>query len=74
MLETFQDRLVTELRLTRASTIDEAGLVLRNFCWKCRGLPGNVLDPGRFSSGGHGPTTPVSRCPLGSSPSVGRPA
>ena len=35
MLETFQDRLVTELRLTRASTIDEASLLLRNFCWKC---------------------------------------
>ena len=28
MLETFQDRLVTELRLARASSIDEAGLVL----------------------------------------------
>ena len=31
MLETFQDRLVTELRLTRASTIDEASLVLQEF-------------------------------------------
>ena len=31
MLETFQDRLVTELRLARASSIDEAGLVLQEF-------------------------------------------
>ena len=44
MLETFQDRLVTELNLAAASTIDEAGLVLRNLCWKRqgerRGFPG----------------------------------
>ena len=40
MLETFQDRLVTELNLAAASTIDEAGLVLRNFCWKCQGSAG----------------------------------
>ena len=32
MLETFQDRLVTELRLAGASTIDEASLVLQEFC------------------------------------------
>ena len=31
MLETFQDRLVTELRLASASTIDQAGLVLKEF-------------------------------------------
>ncbi len=31
MLETFQDRLVTELRLARVSSIDEAGLVLQEF-------------------------------------------
>ena len=31
MLETFQDRLVTELRLAGASSIDEAGLVLQEF-------------------------------------------
>ena len=31
MLETFQDRLVTELRLARTSSIDEAGLVLQEF-------------------------------------------
>ena len=31
MLETFQDRLVTELRLAGASTIDEASLVLQEF-------------------------------------------
>ena len=31
MLETFQDLLVTELRLARASSIDEAGLVLQEF-------------------------------------------
>ena len=31
MLETFQNRLVTELRLARASSIDEAGLVLQEF-------------------------------------------
>ena len=31
MLETFQDRLVTELRLARASSIDEASLVLQEF-------------------------------------------
>ena len=31
MLETFQDRLVTELRLAGASTIDDAGLVLQEF-------------------------------------------
>ena len=31
MLETFQDRLVTELRLAGASTIDEASLVLAEF-------------------------------------------
>ena len=36
MLETFQDWLVTELNLAAASTINEAGLVLRNFCWKCQ--------------------------------------
>ena len=31
MLETFQDRLVTELRLAGASTIDEANMVLQEF-------------------------------------------
>ena len=31
MLETFQDRLTTELRLAGASTIDEASLVLQEF-------------------------------------------
>ncbi len=31
MLETFQDRLVTELRLADASTIDQASLVLQEF-------------------------------------------
>ena len=31
MLETFQERLATELRLAGASTIDEASLVLRDF-------------------------------------------
>ncbi len=31
MLETFQDRLVTELRLAQASSIDEASLVLNEF-------------------------------------------
>ena len=31
MLETFQDRLVTELRLAKVSSIDEAGLVLQEF-------------------------------------------
>ena len=31
MLETFQDRLVTELRLAGASTIDQASLVLKEF-------------------------------------------
>ena len=31
MLETFQDRLVTELRLAGASNIDEASLVLREY-------------------------------------------
>ena len=31
MLETFQDRLATELRLAGASTIDEASLVLHEF-------------------------------------------
>ena len=31
MLETFQDRLVTELRLAGASNIDEASLVLRDY-------------------------------------------
>ena len=35
MLETFQDRLVTELRLARASSIDEAGLVLQEFLPRC---------------------------------------
>ena len=32
MLETFQDRLVTELRLAGASSIDKASLVLQEFC------------------------------------------
>ena len=31
MLETFQDRLVTELRLADACTIDEASVVLQEF-------------------------------------------
>ena len=31
MLETFQDRLVTELRLAGASSFDEASLVLQEF-------------------------------------------
>ena len=64
MLKTLQERLETELHLTAASTIDEAGLVLKEFLLRAseghRCLQGNVLDPGRFSSGGCGPAAPVS--------------
>ena len=78
MLETLQQRLETELHLAAASTIDEGRLVLKEFLLRApRGhlrLPGAVLDPGRFSSGGHCPAAPASRWPLGPSPSVGRPA
>ncbi len=78
MLGAFQDRLVIELHLAIASTIDEARLVLKVFLFRSprghRRLPGNVLDPGRFSSGGYGPAALVSRWSLRSSPSVGRPA
>ena len=76
MLETFQDRLVTELNLAAASTIDEAGLVLKESLWKrqgeCRGFPGNVLNLSCSSSGGHCPTAPASCWSLGPPPSVGR--
>ena len=37
MLETFQDWLVTELHLAAASTIDEDGLVLREFLSEASG-------------------------------------
>ena len=37
MLETFQDWLVTELQLAAASTIDEDGLVLREFLLEASG-------------------------------------
>ena len=51
MLETFQDRLVTELHLAAANTINGVGLVLKeSVCWKrqgeCRSFPGNIPDPG----------------------------
>ena len=40
MLETFQDRLVTELHLPAASTIDEDGLALKEFLLEAsRGVP-----------------------------------
>ena len=78
MPETLQQRLETELHLAAASTIDEASLVLKEFLLRAprghRRLPGAVLDPGRFSSGGYDPAAPVNRWSLGSSPSAGRPA
>ena len=40
MLETFQDQLVTKLHMAAASTIDEDGLVLREFLLEAsRGVP-----------------------------------
>ena len=78
MLETLQDRLVTKLNLTAPSTIDEAGLVLKESLLEAPGgvpgFPGGRSGPGLFSSGGHGPATPASRWPLGPSSSAGRPA
>ena len=78
MLETFQDRLVTELNLAAASTIDEAGLVLKESLLEAPGgvpgFPGGRSGPGLFSSGGHCPAAPASHWPLEPSPSVGRPA
>ena len=56
-LETFQDRLVTELHLAGASTINEAGLVLKESLLEASrrvpGFPGGRAGPGMFSSGGH---------------------
>ena len=78
MLETFQDRLVTKLNLAAASTIDEAGLVLKESLLEAPGglpeFPRERSGPGLFSSGGHCPAAPANRWPLGPSPSVGRPA
>ena len=74
MLETLQDRLVTKLNLTAPSTIDEAGLVLKESLLEVPGFPGGRSRPGLFSSGGHCPAAPASRWPLEPSPSVGRPA
>ena len=53
MLETFQDRLVTELRLARASSIDEAGSVLQEF------LP---RFNARFAVAAEQPEAPTGRC------------
>ena len=78
MLEAFQDRLVTELNLAAASTINEADLVLKESLLEAPGgvpeFPRERSGPGLFSSGGHCPAAPASRRPLGPSPSVGRPA
>ena len=54
MLETFQDRLTTELRFAGASTIDEAGLVLQEF------LP---RFNARFSVAAEQPETAYRRVP-----------
>ena len=53
MLETFQDRLVTELRLAGASTIDQAKEILQEFLPKI-----NAASRSRPST----PRRPTARC------------